>query len=207
MGKQSALENRFRRRIKEERERRGWSQTELLKRLESKGIHFSYPSVIAKIEAGERGVGIDEAAAMASLFGVSVDSLMGRRVGAENDLVYSLRGAISAAKLAGAQVEAIRGDLIERLEQDLSTIDFDGRPKVEEDAAAALAALGEAVAALERIAHFKLPSATAVTLRINRMFDAALERVLSDQKLVSPDAPEYQQTTPPTKKSKKGAKK
>ncbi|CAM3752993.1 helix-turn-helix domain-containing protein [Smaragdicoccus niigatensis] len=67
----------FRKRIRTERERRKWSQPQLAVLIEGKGIPM-HTTAIAKIEAGRREVRIDEASAMADLFGLSVDTLLGR---------------------------------------------------------------------------------------------------------------------------------
>ena len=54
-------------------------QRELADKLADKGINMHW-TTIAKIEkGGERSVRIDEAAAFADVFGVSVDHLLGRR--------------------------------------------------------------------------------------------------------------------------------
>jgi transcriptional regulator with XRE-family HTH domain len=92
MAVQSAVEARFRDRVKNQRERRKWSQADLSKMLSGKGIKGIYPTTIAKIESGERAVRIDEAAALADLFEVSLDALLGRGASApRNELAYVLR--------------------------------------------------------------------------------------------------------------------
>ena len=78
MGKQSAVETRFRERVRAERDRRRWSQADLSKRLQAKGLDHILPSTVAKIEGGDRAVRIDEANALADLFAISVDDLLGR---------------------------------------------------------------------------------------------------------------------------------
>jgi len=74
-------EDRFSRRVKFERESRGLSQTELAKLLSEKGLR-AHPITIAKIESRDtdrpRSIRLDEAAALAEVFGTSVDELLGQ---------------------------------------------------------------------------------------------------------------------------------
>ena len=67
--------------MRAERERRGWSQEELAKRLTDKGVD-TYASTVAKIESEKkpRAVRLAEAAAIADLFDVSLDTLLGRQM-------------------------------------------------------------------------------------------------------------------------------
>ena len=81
----------FRDRLRSEREHRGWTQTDLAKMLSDNGIAGMYKATIAKIEAGDRGVKLHEAAAIASLLGVSVDALLGRSSSPQNDVVFLVR--------------------------------------------------------------------------------------------------------------------
>src|SRR5690348_16512400 len=118
MGAQSAVEARFRGRVKKQRDRRGWSQADMAKMLGDKGIKGIYPSTIAKIESGERAVRIDEAAALADLFEVSLDALLGRKQHSQADeLTDLLRLLRDTARDSSQQVEvtmeAIRGQLEE----------------------------------------------------------------------------------------------
>lgn len=73
------METHFRKRLKDERDRRGWSQEELARRLGERGVAV-HASTIAKIETNARAVRLDEAAAIAELFGLSLDALLGRKV-------------------------------------------------------------------------------------------------------------------------------
>lgn len=89
MGVRERTETYFRKRLKVERERRGWSQEELAKRLCNNGIDGVYASTIAKIEVGKRAVRMDEAAGIADLFGASLDALLGRK-GMEDDASHAM---------------------------------------------------------------------------------------------------------------------
>ncbi|MCK0175838.1 helix-turn-helix transcriptional regulator [Mycolicibacterium sp. F2034L] len=141
MGKQSLVETRFRERVRRERERRDWSQAELAKLLQDRGIGSAYPTTVAKIEAGERAVRIDEATALADIFDVSVDALLGRSSSFERDRLYAVR---DAALQATSGVSAISTTLI-NVFAELDGLDFDNREAVTVAAGRALAALRTAV--------------------------------------------------------------
>lgn len=86
--------------------------------LGDKGIKGIYPTTIAKIESGERAVRIDEAAALADLFEVSLDALLGRRHNSrEDELAYSLRLLRDTARDSSQQVGAAMDAIREQLEE------------------------------------------------------------------------------------------
>ncbi len=91
-------EDYFRKQLKAERERRNWSQAEFAKMLSDRAIPMHW-TTIAKIEKGDRSVRIDEAAGIAHLFDVSLDALMGRNVGSERDLLYTVQRALQTSHL------------------------------------------------------------------------------------------------------------
>ena len=92
MGRERSVEARFRERVRQEREQRGMSQAELANLLGDSGFKGIYPTTIAKIESGERSVRIDEAAALADLFELSLDALLGREPGVKTtELEFQLR--------------------------------------------------------------------------------------------------------------------
>lgn len=144
MGKQSFVETQFRERVRRERERRDWSQAELAKLLQEKGIGSVYPTTVAKIEAGERAVRIDEATALADIFDVSVDALLGRSANFERDRLYAVQ---DAALQASAGVSAIATTLM-NVFPELDGLEFDNRKAVTAAAHRALAALSQASDAL-----------------------------------------------------------
>jgi transcriptional regulator with XRE-family HTH domain len=93
MGLRERADSYFGKRVREERSRLGWSQEELAKRLTDNGIPI-YNSTVAKIENERkpRAVRLGEAAALADLFGVTLDSMLGRRQGtSEDELAYNVR--------------------------------------------------------------------------------------------------------------------
>jgi len=176
MGRQGRIGERFREHLKTERERRDWSQSDMAKMLSDKGIQGVYPTTIAKLEAGDRAVRIDELTAIADLFEVSTDALLGRKVGLENDLAYTLRGVLETARQSAAQIAAIRDTLHDRF-RDLLTMEFDGLYDLGDDAAQALQALTDSSAALGRAAAFRLKPDAALQLRTERSFGEAFDLI------------------------------
>lgn len=75
------IEDRFAKRVRSEREFRGWSQAELASRLSDVLGQQVYPTTVAKIESrsGEklRSIKLDEAVGLARLFEVSVEDIVG----------------------------------------------------------------------------------------------------------------------------------
>lgn len=155
MVRKSRTEDYFREKFKAERQRRNWSQADVAKRLEKRGIHL-HPTTVAKIEAGERSVRIDEAKGIADIFELSLDSLVGRRAGLENDLMHMLSAAVDAARNAKFQVSAIQNSLISNF-NDLDILEFDGLEAVRSEATRAHKALAEAGDALENLSRFRAP--------------------------------------------------
>jgi transcriptional regulator with XRE-family HTH domain len=80
MGLREQVDSYFGQRVREERDRRGWSQEELAKRMTDRGIP-AYASTIAKIESGRkpRPARLGEAIVIADLFEVPVSALLGRQ--------------------------------------------------------------------------------------------------------------------------------
>lgn len=141
--------------MRQERERRQWSQADLSQRLIDKGMDTMYPSTVAKVEAGERTVRIEEAFALADLFDVSVDWLGGREDGLEDDAIYTLRSVLDSAQQSGMQIAGIRTTLTERFAE-LDGLDIKGLKDLQRQAAAVVAALQKADDGLGRIALFRM---------------------------------------------------
>lgn len=108
MAKQKWAEHHFSKRLKAERIDRGWTQAEMAKLLSEKDIHVHW-TTIAKIEKGTRSVRIDEAAGIADLLNISVDTLLGRRTEPQSDLAELLR---SIKHAAGKSMLDITGMLV-----------------------------------------------------------------------------------------------
>jgi transcriptional regulator with XRE-family HTH domain len=164
MGRKSAVETRFRERVKQERDRRDWSQADLSELLQGRGLEHIYPTTVAKIESGERAVRIDEATAIADLFEVSVDALLGRNVERGSDLAYTLRAVLNIARQSSQQTAAIADALGDSL-VDLDALEFNGREELENEVVRAQRALREAQVAFSNVAKFKLPPRSRVGLR------------------------------------------
>jgi transcriptional regulator with XRE-family HTH domain len=113
MGLNQGAESYFSKRLRSERERRGWSQEELAKLLGNKGVHV-YASTIAKIENETRAARLNEVAAVADLLGVSLDTLLGRSVAAKNDKMYVFKALLDTAQQASWQVSSIETTLRDR---------------------------------------------------------------------------------------------
>lgn len=109
MGRKERAEVYFRKRLKRERDSRRWSQAELAKLLSDNGIPM-HPTTIAKIEAGDRAVRIEEATGIADLLGISLDGLLGRK-GMEDDASHAMSVLAEEARKIGIEV----GDMMERL--------------------------------------------------------------------------------------------
>ena len=110
MGLRELTDSQFGKRVREERERRGWSQEELAKRLTDKGI-LVYSSTIAKIESEKRprAARLGEAVGIADLFELSVDALLGRQGPDDSTLTFALAVLCSYAGDAERQILRAQG--------------------------------------------------------------------------------------------------
>lgn len=179
MGLRERTESDFGKSVRTERERRGWSQEELAKRLEAKGIENIYASTIAKIESEKkpRAVRLAEAMAIAEVFDVSLDALLGRKTRKGNDLAYMVRSALETARQCGWQVAAIRTTLGDRF-ADLETLEFEGHGELAAVGMTAWKALAEAADALGQLGMYQLPPEATVRLRDSVVERAANEKLL-----------------------------
>jgi transcriptional regulator with XRE-family HTH domain len=116
MGRQKWTDELFGKRVRDERERQGWSQTKMAKLLTDKKIEPMYATTVAKIEAGSRSVRINEAVAIADLFEVPLDGLLGRKPGAERDLAYALGALMDAVYTSRTELHRTARSLRDRLE-------------------------------------------------------------------------------------------
>lgn len=103
-------QDHFSRELKALREGRRWSQGELERRLAEKGIQL-HSTTIAKIEKGDRPVNVVEAAAIADLFGKSVDALLGRgrQMPDDSTLTFTMVNLLNYAGDAEKQSAQARG--------------------------------------------------------------------------------------------------
>jgi transcriptional regulator with XRE-family HTH domain len=124
MAKGKWVEDRFRKQLYEERKRLHWSQETLAAKLSASGTAMHWTTV-AKIEKGTRSVRIDEAAALADLFGISVDALLQRGARPDSDRAHALIAVADTAVGSSGQIRGIISAIRDRI-GDLST--FGGLP-------------------------------------------------------------------------------
>jgi transcriptional regulator with XRE-family HTH domain len=129
MGRREQTANYFGKRVKDERGRLDWSQSELAKRLQGNGFDHIYASTIAKIELGSRPTRIDEAIGIADLFDVSLDKMLGRHLAAGQDLVHALEAIGQIAQQATPVVSSTESALRDRAAE-LADFDFDERDAI-----------------------------------------------------------------------------
>lgn len=156
-------EIQFGKRVRDERERRGWSQEELAKRLTDRGIEGMHSSTIAKIESSRkpRAVRLAEASAIAELFEVSLDVLLGRSAIPDRDAVYTLRGVHSTARQVSGQLTTAASSIGERV-SDLALLEFEGCDALQSDLLSVTKLLAQAAVRLREIQDFELPPDMAV---------------------------------------------
>lgn len=107
-------EDRFRKRLRDEREQRKWSQADLARRLSETGPRV-HPTTIAKIESGDRSVRIGEAAAIADIFRMSLDRVLGRTVDDDAEFSYRFKSLQDKAREALISVESLHAQFRDRL--------------------------------------------------------------------------------------------
>ncbi|MEW1696462.1 helix-turn-helix transcriptional regulator [Streptomyces sp. NPDC091278] len=91
-------------RIKAERENRGWSTTTLSDRLNEAGYEMN-PSAVWRIENGKRRINLDEAIGFAEVFGVSLSNLVGPPALAAAGRAMELIDTVVAANLAAQRAQ------------------------------------------------------------------------------------------------------
>jgi transcriptional regulator with XRE-family HTH domain len=106
-GRRRAIVNRFGERLSKLRKDRGWSQTQLAELLTAHGFR-AYGTTVAKIEANERDLRVEEAAVFADVFGCSIDHLLGRRARPAADRDFALRRLVMTLQDAVPDREALR---------------------------------------------------------------------------------------------------
>lgn len=76
--------------VRREREKRGWSQAELARRLREFGLEQFHPTTVSRIENGDRPVRLSEAAQFANIFETTVGKLVANYIEEVELLVESL---------------------------------------------------------------------------------------------------------------------
>lgn len=147
------VDSRFGDWLKAERTKRGWSQPQLAKMMSARGIAPMHATTIAKIEAASRSVRINEAVALADLFEVSLDWLLGREPD-DTTLTFAMVNVSSYAGTAGRQTLTAQGiaadleDILEDVEQR-----FEAAPRIPELVRRAKEAAHHLDAALKHFEH------------------------------------------------------
>lgn len=121
----------------------------MAKLLKDKGFS-TYTTTIHKIENDQRPVPLDEAAAIADLFGMSLDTLLGRNLGPDRDLLYMLTALGRTAQQAAPLMRSVENDLRERVAE-LGAFEFDQRSAITDVCERTAAALRQANDALAKI--------------------------------------------------------
>jgi transcriptional regulator with XRE-family HTH domain len=116
MARSKWVDTRFGQDLKRMRDERRWTQPQMADMLSAKRIAPMHATTLAKIEAGSRSVRINEAVAIADLFEVSLDSLLGREPGPRRDLHYALGALLDAVYTSQTQLHRTAKSLHERLQ-------------------------------------------------------------------------------------------
>jgi len=103
----------FRRRLLEFRRVRGWSQPDLVRRLAREHDIDWHPTTLSKVEKGDRGITLDEAVAIASVFDVSLDQML--TLPRRDDELVPLREEIRDLQMQAASVATDFGRTTEEL--------------------------------------------------------------------------------------------
>jgi transcriptional regulator with XRE-family HTH domain len=153
MGTSKWSDKLFGDRIKRGRSDRGWSQAEMAKLLVHNDIQPMHATTIAKIEAGDRSVRINEAMGIADLFGVTLDTLMGRAEGPQAaDLAFALRVLRDGARRSSDQALDVSFEIKQQASHIATDFDFDGVEDLQKLADAACRRLASAYDAVEELA-------------------------------------------------------
>jgi transcriptional regulator with XRE-family HTH domain len=116
MGNTPVNISRFRERITRERKQRGLSQAEVARMLTAKGVDNMYNTTVAKIEAGDREIKLDEAVALAQLYELPLDALVGLHPKSGRDLNFLLDALNDVVVLARTELGRTERSLLHRME-------------------------------------------------------------------------------------------
>jgi hypothetical protein len=138
----------------------------MAKMLADRGVQPMHPTTVAKIEAGDRSVRINEAMEIAELFGVSMDALLGRTTGVKpgDELADTLETFLTVAEMLWPKQVAIRDVFAARM-GDLEALEFEGRDLLDIRIKQAWMGIDLATKSLAGIAAFQPAPDLKVTLR------------------------------------------
>lgn len=149
MGNQKWSDHLFGERVKRARADRSWSQADMAKLLADKGVQPMHATTVAKIEAGDRSVRINEAVGIADLLGVSLDTLVGRTTGpADADLAFALRVLRDSARRSADEALDLARDIRLQARTITSNFEFDGNGELDKLADTACRRLDSAYSAV-----------------------------------------------------------
>lgn len=173
MGNADPFAKRFRERLRSEREARKWSQADVARMLADRNVS-TYATTVAKIEAGDRAVRLDEAVAIADIFGMSMDAFLGRGHSPEARLTDVLRTLQSTARqateFATAGAAALRDRSVE-----LTGFQFEGRDDLIARTDAACDALTQSAAALRKL--LQINTSDDIEVAVGAFWDDVAKRV------------------------------
>ena len=156
----TSAEDRFRERLRRERESHHWSQADLARKLSAVGLSV-HPTTIAKIEGGDRAVRIAEAVAIAEIFGFSLDEVFGRTATDDTEFAYRFRTLQEKAVEGLSTLEIFQRRFGNRWYALLEFEFTDGRELIEANGGNAIEHIRSALVALMRIAEMNEPTLTA----------------------------------------------
>jgi hypothetical protein len=138
----------------------------MAKMLADRGVKPMHPTTVAKIEAGDRSVRINEAIEIADLFEVSMDALLGRTTGVKpgGEPMDTLEMFLIVAETLWPKQVAIRDVFAARM-GDLEALEFEGRDLLDIRIKQAWMGIDLATKSLAGIAAWQLPPDLKVTLR------------------------------------------
>lgn len=120
-------DEQFGQQLKKQRQLRGWTQPQLAAMLIDKGVSPMHATTIAKIEAAQRSVRINEAVAIADLFSVSVDSLLGRQEPDDTTFFFAmtvLQAYVDDAVGKIREVQGVYSDIDDQIDGVAERFDF-----------------------------------------------------------------------------------
>lgn len=156
----TSAEDRFRERLRRERESHHWSQADLARKLAAVGLSV-HPTTIAKIEAGDRAVRIAEAVAIAEIFGFSLDEAFGRTATDDTEFSYRFRTLQEKAVEGLSTLEIFQRRFGNRWHGLLEFEFTDGRVLIEANGGKAIDHIRSALVALMHIAEMDEPTLSA----------------------------------------------
>lgn len=128
MQKQIDVEQMFAKRVREEREKKGWSQAEMASLLKVGAIPMDvHPSGLARLERGERVIRLREAQAIAELFGLALTGMLATADESYDARLARLVAQIEESDRAAAEAKVQR-EAAERELLDLADVVAEPKP-------------------------------------------------------------------------------